>query len=764
MIITVSRRHIPLRCLLGIACLLLVCERAWGEDEAPPEAPPAAKAKPAKKAAAPAAEAMPAALEDPGVLAILESRPTTPAELLRAADVLSQLGRPKLAKQFLTRLLDAKLTEAQLAELASSFGTGTFLKISRSAELAPEGAEFANAVLTAATKLRTDPKRLSTIVGQLSSPDQITRQEAAVELYRAHGAAVTPLVRVLADPARAGEHAVVRAMLTRLGSDAFQPLLAVLDGADQPLKLQAAKMLGGMESPEAVEPLLAPALASESSPALREAATLALGRIMGDKPTLKDGQTLLRRSTQLHLEQALLRSGDRDSTAEIWHWDAKARQSTAVAVHPSEAEAELAARRARDLYLLDQGPAAERLYLLSQLEAERYRVGLEKPLSPGAGSAYTIAAGRSAESLEALLAEAMRSGHVAAATAAVQVLGDVGKAELLHQSGRAVSPLAQAARHPDRRLRFAAVDAILKLKPSERFAGSSAVPEELGYMAGSAGLRSAIVAHPKTEAGRFIAGLLIQLGYDVQLATNGRQAYELAIANPDCELALLHFTLDRIRIDELLTQLRRDRRTALLPLGIIAIPDEMMRAERLATSAGRAIAMPGPVDEKTAKFQIGRLNAINGRSLLSVDERLQQAGSAVAWLMTISEQPHGIYDVRQQTIKLEQALDVPELSVRAALALGNIGTVEAQRALVGLANRGVRPLPVREAAAIGFRTSVEKHGILLTSREILEQYDYYNASERQAPAVQKLLASLLDTLEKRDPVEETPDSQESKNP
>ena len=64
-----------------------------------------------------------------------------------------------------------------------------------------------------------------------------------------------------------------------------------------------------------------------------------------------------------------------------------------------------------------------------------------------------------------VLVDAMASGYVPAATAAAEILGDIGSAAFLADAGAKASPLALAAQSADRRLRFAAIRSILKFKP-----------------------------------------------------------------------------------------------------------------------------------------------------------------------------------------------------------------------------------------------------------------------------------------------------------
>src|SRR5262249_17913168 len=156
-----------------------------------------------------------------------------------------------------------------------------------------------------------------------------------------------------------------------------------------------------------------------------------------------------------------------------------------------------ATRLARDLHVADPANAAHRrLYLMALLQAVKFRVGLDKPLLTGIGTAYAVAASQRPELIENLLSEALSQGYLPAAPGAAQVLGDIGSAALLMHGGAKPTPLAQAAGSADRRLRFAAVEAIVKLKPRSPFAGSSHVCDALGFFVSSQGTARVLVAHP----------------------------------------------------------------------------------------------------------------------------------------------------------------------------------------------------------------------------------------------------------------------------
>ena len=195
------------------------------------------------------------------------------------------------------------------------------------------------------------------------------------------------------------------------------------------------------------------------------------------------------------------------------------------------------------------------------MEKAAYDNGLSKPLAADEGSPAAIAAGFDQNVIEDVLIYAMETGHAPAATAAVRILGTKGKAETLLCQGAQPAPLVRALRHPDRRLRFVALETILQLKPAKPFAGSSYVTDALGYFIATRGTRRALVADLRREDARKLAGLFIRLGYQVDTAISGPEVIRQAIASPDYEVILVAASLGQRPIQIMLQQLRFDSRS-----------------------------------------------------------------------------------------------------------------------------------------------------------------------------------------------------------
>jgi len=682
------------------------------------------------------------------VAAVLGTNPSTPAERARAASILAGFDRPDLARKFLQQIVAAKLTEDQLAALAEQYGTPMFTEMAGREDLLPEAKLLCDAVLQAVGSKLQEPKRIAGMIEQLQDPSIDVRTAALEGLIAAPTAAIGPLVRVLADPDRAKEHPYAREVLIRIGRPAVDPLLGILDSADPKLTFQAILVLREMKALKATTYLLAPYTSAGSDPRVRAAAGAALGRLVGRVPTRREAIRLLCRRAEEQLDRQPAAAGAADAAVEVWSWDEEQRQCESKTVSAAQAARITAARFARDAYsLAPDDPSVRMLYITTMLEAAAHEAGLDKPLAQGEGTAVARAAAFDVAVIEDALQYAMAGNHTAAAAAAALILGRKGTAEALLHRGVQPAPLVCAARHGDRRLRAAALDAVLRLQPVQAYPGSSYIPKALGFAAASRGAPRALVAGPVTEASRELGGMLAGMGYKVDTASTGRELFRLATASPDYELALINVSIDRLPADLLLQQLRNDWRTADLRIGLIARSGQLGRARRIAGRHPLAIAFSRPHGIEALEWQLEQLSALAPQQFVGHDERMRQAGDALARLAELSESSAGLYDLRRLEKPLLGPLYVPQLSAKAAAVLGGLGTPGSQRALVELAGRWSQPIEVRRAAAGAFRHSIEKHGLLLTTAQIGRQYERYNQSGNLDAATQQVLAFILDCIE-----------------
>jgi len=535
--------------------------------------------------------------------------------------------------------------------------------------------------------------------------------------------------------------------LAAMGRQAVDPLLGILDQADPKLKVQAIAILGEMKAPQLQLFLLRPYLSEKSDVAVRAAAGDALRKLGGTLPTKDQATGILTGNAEKYFNHRQIIPGVVEDKVEVWHWDEAQRRCVVERISAADAARALAARLARDAFAIaPEDAAAVRLHLATMLEAAAYQKGLSKSLDEN-DSVATKAKQSGPKAIEDALAYAMANDHPAAATAAAQILGRIGKAEELLYSAPQPAPLALALRNPDRRLRISAARAIVALKPQRSYAGSSYVLQTLGFFASSSGMRRALLAGPNVENLRKIVSVLAAAGLHADTAVTGREVMRMAASSPDYELAMIDMGIDKPPINLLLQQLRHDERSADLRVGLIAREGFVERAEHLAETDTMAKAFSRPHEDAAVTWQLEQLAALRPLEFVGFEERQQQAVEALDMLAELGRTSGTLYDIRRVEDAVLAALNTPSLSLKAIRVLAMINSPEAQRALVQTAGRATESLEIRQAAASAFRQNIQTHGILLTTEEIKRQYQLYNESKNRDPASQKILGLILDCLE-----------------
>ncbi|HZN33626.1 MAG TPA: hypothetical protein VFB80_07395 [Pirellulaceae bacterium] len=716
---------------------------------APPAADPfGGAAQPGAARPAAAAPADPSK-QDPLAIQILrDSNPRAPAELMQAAQTALKFGRPDETRRYLGLLVAAKPADDALAPLAARFGEFLF-QLASTKDVQPEGKQVADGVLAAAQRVAQNIDRINALIPQLSAESLGERQDALGKLATGGSTIVTPLLRVLADPAREKEHRYIRAALVHLAIDTEAPLLGALETPNENLKTQIIAVLGRMRSHRATMHLVRPAVDPQAPSELRATAAGALQMILGASPDRYEAEKYLAQQTARLLEGELPYRPDPADRVELWSWDEAQRQVTARKLPKRDAALLLATRVASDLYALKAGDnAALRLMLLTNLDLAKTLGGLDRPLPVDAASAGAAAMAAGPTVVNQVLADALKHGRVAAAIAAAEVLEKLGNASVLTPHD-GISPLAEALKHPDRRVRLAAALAIARLAPAASFPGAGQLAPALAWFAATSGEDMVLVAHPRGEDAQSLVGFMNELGRAGQAAYIGRYLMEEAVVNPDVEFILISDAIDLPPVQELVQWLRRDFRTAQIPVGVMARSELLDRTRFAFVDDPLTTVFPRIYSTNVAAVEVARLEEIAGRNRVSRDERIDQARAALAALATLAKTPDNFarHELLRQEPLVIRALANPALSVAAANVLGLFGSPRAQTALVDFASQNTRPLADRQAAAAAFAAAVKARGLLLTQAQLAAQYARYNASETLDKDTQAVQGSLLDAIE-----------------
>jgi hypothetical protein len=705
------------------------------------------KAATAKGKAAKAAPEPPAPL--PLALRLLEeSKPSQPAELLRAAEVALEYQRPDVARGYLKRLLSDTIPDQAIAPLAVQ-RADVLLRFGMAPDLQPEGQQVVQRVFAAAQRQAQDPRRIAESIAQLSAPTTEARSEAMLALADAGPAGIAALVAVLADSARAAEHPTIRAALVTLTANNPWPLVALLESADAPLTMQALTVLGRIGAAPLAPFVVPHAVAPNAPQAVRELAALAAARMGVPQPTVDHARRLIVAHVQDLLQGRLPERFPSGEEVPVWQlsregtlgWEMKPRQQAARA---------LARALVRRLAELADDASSRQQALLWQLEVLQQAAGLDRPLDAASLAAEGVTL--DAAALRGVLQAALREGQAAAALASLQALAEAGDERLLapDPSRGGTSLLADALRSADRRVRLAAALVAVKRAPGGSFPGAGMVGSTLGWLAAARGSGRIFVGHPKADEGQRLVVTLGTRGYEGEAVPGGRLLVERVVRDPDCEGVVLADNLPQPPVEETVAWLRRDLRTAQLPVVVLATSARHAAlAEALADDPFTAVVVYPYSAEGTAALA-DELVRLAGPTLVPRRQRLVQATQALHALAALSRQPATwqAYGLLSQEEAVLGAVSHPLLAAAAAEVLGELGTPAAQRALWELALAGNQPLAARQAAASALARAIPRRGLGLTSSQVA-QYRQLLASTPADDATAPLYGELMSLLSGR---------------
>ena len=705
-------------------------------------------------AQAPGAAAAPAAAgaeggpvsNNPAVAALLSTNPRTPHDLFQVITLLIDIGEATSAKPLLTQLLESAADETALLDLGRRFDRLAIERLATAVELQPEGRKLADAVYAAQRKAARDPARIAQWIARLQDPSFDVRAAAMTALRGGEEEAARLLADALVDPARVAERPMIAAALAGSDPHGIGPLTALASAPDADLRIAALQALGLTRHRDAQAPLFRAAFSPRSTAVERTTAEAGLRARDGKLPTAVEAAGAL----YLEARNRYVRSGSgAATTATVWQWDAAGKKLAARSVSPRTADLETAAQQAR---IAAEIAGNDRFALLlsraAALETLQASAEADPAQQQAAAAAWAEAEALSAADLEALLDFTTEHDRSAATAATVRLLAARGgPATLTSAIAGKPAPLVRAASHPDRRVRLAAVEAILALEPKSPFVGSSAVADALGYFAGSIGERKALVVDVSPARARDIGGVLGAAGYAVETAVTARDAARLAADDADYELVLMYRPFATAELGQLPARLRADPRTARLPLVVYCEPNDVVRMQTFLSDDRYAAAIHQP---RTVELLTTQLRSFDPASLVvPADERRAASQTALAAIARLTADDDRLWNFQAFDERIASEAWSSTVGRHAVAVLGNRGTARAQRTLVDVASTTLQPIEHRQAASAAFQRSVVRHGLLLTTAEVLRQYDRYNASETLDRPTQQVLAAILDVIEAR---------------
>ena len=734
------RRLVPIALTVALGLTVSASlSPARSQDPADPQAPAKAAASQPKakaaKAAEPKAETPEAAPDTPKAVEVppppgFSRVPRTPAELWEVIDYMTRAGQATQSVPYIKQFLAIEPDDAAMLALRDQFGEGSFLSLADLDATRPYAKPVVDRLNGAIVRHANDPARLALHASALAkSPAE--RNYALKELRTAGSNAVPVILKAYREANESDRRPIAEA-LGGLDRGASAALIAVLDSGDAAEVSAAAAALARIGDVRAI-PALTWVAARSNGPG-KAAAGAAVARLTGlpfESQPKSPTYVLADEARAAHLRTLPI-----GELATVWVWDADAKLPVAKSLPKAEGLGLIGIKDAKEALALD--PANE------EAQATLIALTLDRA-KPGQIPPSVLASGPTVLSRVTRQAIADRRPDLA-----VKAIGALAKVTDRNALTSTTKPhaLVEALSAPDRRVQFAAAEAVVGLDPKSAFPGSSKLVPVLARFVSNPRRHGAIVIDGNAARGSQVAGFLQPLGYDTQFTMTGESGFRLASDTANIEMVVINpFYLGGAwTMHDTIANLRADARTADLPIflvGPLNLEDQF--ANRVAGFSG-IYYLVTPTESTILKGEVDRALAKHGSTHLSEAERSSFALKASQLLTKISVGKGSPFaaDLAAVEPNLILALQHSETAEGAAAALGDVPGVEAQR---GLANSLLDPsmsAASRLKAAESLARSLRKFGPLLLPEQ--EQRLVKSLDAEADPALRTALATVVGAL------------------
>ncbi|MFN0196379.1 MAG: HEAT repeat domain-containing protein [Planctomycetaceae bacterium] len=657
------------------------------------------------------------ALEDSPFLV----QPDTPLKLFGAVELMMDLGRPNLAKSYLKKLLKSNPTDDDLQAMRDKYGPAAFLKLANNEDMQPESVELLELFNAAAIRQADNPERVAGLIKDLLEAQPFERK-AAIQQLRSAGPRVIPLLIKAIPTLNSTERDTVLLAVSETGETAIPPLVAALESEDETLQNFAIDALGLVGNQETIPHLWYYASDPQLGDGTRQAARVAISRIMrvplhkADDISLYGAAEGLRDQARNRFRAMTLGTTDSEENQIHWSWDPQSANIVSKTL-PVETIALLEGTRfARQaLALAPEHREAQILFMSLALASDAMLAGWDQPLPAGPGTAHDLALSSGSELITEVLELAMNEGNPAVAITALNVLKNIASRHDLGSRDGKPSAMVSALNFPDRRVQFVAANAILHLDPEKPYRGAQRVIGILQRSLEDTGGNVAVIIDANDERGGKFKSFVKDSGFEAVVSPTGKEGFTLAAERTDVELILLHANTIQWNLSQTLANLRADARTASIPL--IVYGDIELRAKILdhLKMYPQATYIVESSSVEDFQHQVNPFLAQRRTPPLSAELKQQQQVAAIDWMVHIANSRRTeIYDLTPVESTIYRAAENPQLTEGVILILGSIPTQTAQTNLAELVLNDRLTNAQREIAALQMVFHIQRYSLTLS--------------------------------------------------
>lgn len=679
-------------------------------------------------------------------------RPLTDVESLLGrspdADILWRLAERDLtygladeAQRHIEQLLAVPgLDDKKLLELREKYGTSLLIRAQKHPDVAKAAQPLLDQLNKASTEQARDPERIRYFIGKLDDSAS-ERAYAVVQLNRSGPHAVPYYLEALENK-RVEPSALIQGLMA-LPTSSWPAVAAALDSQDEGLISVLLDVLKKFSVPQSADALWYVAGNPNYSQPLREKAGRLLAYLLGTETVPSPVRGLVETAKRFERHKSGL--GEPADVVTVWHW----RNGNVVGMELPvwRAEEYFGLKAARQALEIDPSDREAKVTLLNlALEGSLERVGIAKPLPLAEHGAVESALAAGQELLLDVLDRANESRRSAIALAAVRALAETASPNIVAGSPSRPSPLVQALDFPNSRVRTAAALAVLDVHPNRSFGSADRVVDSLIAALHGADRPVALVMDDDTARGNETASSLSNVGYQVIVATTGREGHRLARESQRVELIFIEPTIRTGDLLDTLAVFNTDPVVSGLPTIVLArdgVEESLYDRARVYPN----VAVLPPISDADKLSEALNI-ALPDRALVpwTQEERKTNRARALTWLARIARGELAYMDAAPAVDPLTKLLPDIEFGPLAADVLAFLPSRSGQTQLAAVALDGSLDPAVRSASAKALAKNLQRFPGGLDQAVVQKLFAELDSATD--PALRTTLAAVVGCIDK----------------
>ncbi|MDR2116118.1 MAG: hypothetical protein LBP87_07040, partial [Planctomycetaceae bacterium] len=175
----------------------------------------------------------------------LQREPQTPAEIMKAVDLLAIAGRPVIIRYYLRQLLTANAEPAEYAQIAASLGSRKLLQIANNKDFDPHGSIAVAKIYAEAKKYWQDENVVAESLLNWQPPPYAPNIKHLQDILKGNNVSAIQLIKELGETQDENEIDVILGMILDFSTEGRECLAAALNSDRPALVFNAARGLAG---------------------------------------------------------------------------------------------------------------------------------------------------------------------------------------------------------------------------------------------------------------------------------------------------------------------------------------------------------------------------------------------------------------------------------------------------------------------------------------------------------------------------------------